>query len=195
MTSNRVPHRRVGSINPHPKQIITLEEWESLAPLTEIQLKSIDALKSTADKVPLPLKFVLSEQGPASRASTPGLRNHSRPSTPTHRFPSSHRNLHPDQPIQTPQQFYDWLALIDRSVAHFQESHFRAHVASVTEHLEMCDRLVERIDEVDREVGGMLEGWRGVEEGGRSLKDACERLLKERVRSLCPCAPIPPMHP
>ena len=29
----------------------------------------------------------------------------------------------------------------------------------------------------------MLEGWRGVEEGGKSLKDACERLLEERVSS------------
>ena len=30
----------------------------------------------------------------------------------------------------------------------------------------MYDRLMEKIDEVDREVEGMLEGWRGVEEGG-----------------------------
>ena len=36
-----------------------------------------------------------------------------------------------------------------------------------------------KIDEV---VEGMLEGWRDVENGGRSLKDACERLLEERVR-------------
>lgn len=92
--------------------------------------------------------------------------------------------LHPKQPVQTPQQFYDWFALIDRSVAHSQEAHFRAHVASVSEHLDTCDRLVERIDEVDVEVDGMLEGWRGVEEGGKSLKDACERLLKERDRLL-----------
>jgi hypothetical protein len=41
---------------------------------------------------------------------------------------------------------------------------------------------VERIDEINGEVEGMLEGWKGVEEGGRSLKDACERLLEERVR-------------
>ena len=190
MTSNRVPHRRVvtpSSINPHPKQIISLEEWESITPLGEIQLKSINALKSATEKVPLPLKFSL-EEGPASRPSTPVLLSHSRPSTPTHRLPSSHHSLYPTQPIQTPQQFYDWFALIDRSVAHFQESHFRAHVASVTEHLETCDRLVEKIDEVEREVGEMMEGWRSVEEGGRSLKDACERLLQERVRPFCPCA-------
>lgn len=185
MTS-KVPHRQAGtpsSINPHPKQIISLEEWESKSPLGEIQLKSINALKSATEKTPLPLKFSF-EEGPASRPSTPGLRSHSRPSTPAHRLPSSHHNLHPAQPIQNPQQFFDWFALIDRSVAHFQESHFRAHVASVTEHLETCDRLVERIDEVDKEVGEMMEGWRSVEEGGRSLKEACERLLEERVCAL-----------
>lgn len=27
----------------------------------------------------------------------------------------------------------------------------------------------------------MLQGWRSVEEGGKSLKDACEELLEERV--------------
>jgi hypothetical protein len=78
------------------------------------------------------------------------------PTTPTNRpittaHPHTHP-LHPKQPVQTPHQFYGWFALIDRSVAHSQESHFRAHVA---EHLEMCDRLVEEINEVD---GEMLEG-------------------------------------
>ena len=89
--------------------------------------------------------------------------------------------LHPKQPVQTPQQFYDWFALIDRSVAHSQEAHFRAHVANVSEHLSTCDLLLERIDEVDTEVDRMLEEWRSVEEGGKSLKDACEKLLEERV--------------
>ena len=103
----------------------------------------------------------------------------SRPSTPSSR--SNAHALHPKQPIQTPQQFYDWFALIDRSVAHSQESHFRTHVASVSEHLETCDLLLDRIAEIDREVDGMMEGWRGVEEGGKNLKDACERLLEERV--------------
>jgi hypothetical protein len=41
---------------------------------------------------------------------------------------------------------------------------------------------VEKIDEVDGEVEGMVEGWRGVEEERRCSKDASERLLEERVR-------------
>ena len=84
--------------------------------------------------------------------------------------------------MQTPQQFYDWFTLIDRSVAHSQEAHYRAHVASVSEHLDTCDLLINRIDDVEKEVDDMLEGWKGVEESGKSLKDACESLLEERVR-------------
>jgi len=48
----------------------------------------------------------------------------------------------------------------------------------------MCDSVLERIELLEREVADMLEGWRGVEEGGKSLKDACERLLVEKVSSL-----------
>ena len=110
-----------------------------------------------------------------SRPGTPGT-----PGTP--RPPAVARHaLHPAHPVQTPQQFYDWFALIDRSVAHSQEAHYRAHVASLDEHLGVCDLLLQRIEEVETEVDGMLEGWRGVEEGGKSLKGACERLLEERV--------------
>lgn len=107
----------------------------------------------------------------------------SRPGTPTLAFPRSTTAsaLHPKQPIQTPQQFYDWFALIDRSVAHSQEANYRAHLESVSEHLETCDRLIQRIDEVDTAVDGMLDEWRLVEEGGKSLKGACEQLLEERV--------------
>ena len=30
----------------------------------------------------------------------------------------------------------------------------------------------------------MLKAWKSVEEGGKSLKDACEQLLEERVRGI-----------
>jgi hypothetical protein len=85
--------------------------------------------------------------------------------------------------VQTPQQFYDWFALIDRSVAHSQEAHFRQHLLRVSEHLDMCDRLVSRIDQVDAEVSGMMDAWKSVEEGGKSLQDASQKLLDERVSS------------
>ena len=140
------------------------------------------------------VKFSVEDPGSSSRPSTPSVRGKlgqiSRPSTPniapSHRHTTSHA-LHPKQPIQTPQQFYDWFALIDRSVTHSQEAHIRAHLGTVSDHLETCDRLVHRIDEIDQEVEDMLQGWRSVEESGRSLKDACEQLLQERVSAIWEC--------
>jgi len=118
-----------------------------------------------------------------SRPSTPSTPPIQGQTTSSHSHRPEHALLHPAHPIQTPQQFYDWFALIDRSVAHSQEAHYRAHVASLEEHLQACDLLVDRIDEINKEVDGMMEGWKGVEEGGKSLKGACERLLEERVRA------------
>ncbi|KAG1812095.1 Sec34-like family-domain-containing protein [Suillus subaureus] len=192
MSKAPAPHRRAGipaASTPRPKPQFTIEEWEAKAPLTDLALKSVAAVKAASERTPLPLKFSVDEDE-SSRPSTPNLRGKvgsvSRPSTPVPAFTrqfASHA-LHPKQPVQTPQQFYDWVAQIDRSVAHSQEAHFRAHVAVVSEHLNTADTLIERIDEVDREVGGLLEGWRSVEEGGKNLKDACERLLEERDRLL-----------
>ncbi|KAH6867640.1 COG3 protein [Coprinopsis sp. MPI-PUGE-AT-0042] len=86
----------------------------------------------------------------------------------------------PKQPVHTTQQLYDWFALIDRSVAHSQEAHFRAHIATVSQHLDTCDFLLSKVDEIEQDVDVMLENWRSVEDGGKSLKDACERLLEEK---------------
>ncbi|OCH92045.1 Sec34-domain-containing protein [Obba rivulosa] len=173
--------------SPTPKRAITMEEWEAKAPLGEIEVRSVNLLRTASEQRPLPLKFDRDESTPSTRPSTPALRNRlhqgSRSSTPipAARSQTMHA-LYPTQPIQTPQQFYDWFALIDRSVAHSQEAHFRSHLNNVSEHLEACDRIIQRIDEVDTEVEGMLQGWRSVEEGGKNLKEACEQLLDERDR-------------
>jgi hypothetical protein len=98
---------------------------------------------------------------------------------------TGHRKKPPESKPRQRQQLYDWFALIDRSVAHSQEAHFRQHLLRVLEHLDMCDRLVgrmTRIDQVDAEVSSMLDKWSSVEEGGKSLQDASQKLLDERVR-------------
>lgn len=107
----------------------------------------------------------------------------SRPTTPsniTARSSQVHA-LHPKLPVQSPEQFYDWFALIDRSVAHSQEAHFRTHVASLNEHLEMCEGLIQRINDVDSTLGEMFEEWWRVEENGRVVKEGCERVVEEKV--------------
>lgn len=51
----------------------------------------------------------------------------------------------------------------------------------VSKHLNKCDELLADVDEMDNELQGMLAAWRGVEEGGRSLKGASEQLLEEKA--------------
>ncbi|KAF8267658.1 Sec34-like family-domain-containing protein [Lactarius quietus] len=177
---------------PNPRPALTIEEWEAKAPLGDVETKSVAALKAACEQRPVfqpsVVRAFTEEAGPASRPSTPQQRLKlgpgSRPSTPLARPPTvAHAHaLHPAQPVQTPQQFYDWFALIDRSVAHSQEAHFRQHLLRVSEHLDMCDRLVSRIDQVDAEVAGMMDAWKSVEEGGKSLQDASQKLLDERDR-------------
>ena len=211
MTSTRAPPRRNQTLLPVPtpaRPTISVEEWEAKAPLLDSAMKSINAVKVASENRPLPpkvcsrsgihsrviyqptTKFLLDDIL-TSRPSTPSIRKlggpSSRPGTPNIPTPTTARGtvalhaLHPKQPIQTPQQFYDWFTLIDQSVARSQESHFHAHLETVTSHVEMCDSVLERIELLEREVTDMLDGWRGVEEGGKSLKDACERLLVEKV--------------
>ncbi|EIW83115.1 Sec34-domain-containing protein [Coniophora puteana RWD-64-598 SS2] len=185
-----VAQRRSGLLSSNPttptRTALSVEEWESKAPLDDLAVKSIALVKEASEKVPLPVKFSAADAEP-SRPSTPILRGKligsgSRPSTPSasnRPLPTAHA-LDPKDAIQTPQQFYDWFAKIDRSVAHSQEAHFRAHVAAVTERIDAVDMILDRIDKVDKDVDSMLHEWRVVEEGGRSLKDACEKLLEER---------------
>ncbi|KAH9967674.1 hypothetical protein BGW80DRAFT_1462176 [Lactifluus volemus] len=51
-----------------------------------------------------------------------------------------------------------------------QEAHFRHHLLRVSEHLDTCDRLLSRIDQVDTEVASMLNKWK--KRGGGWKKSA-----------------------
>jgi hypothetical protein len=53
----------------------------------------------------------------------------------------------------------------------------------VSKHLNKCDELLTDVDGMNRELQGMLAAWRGVEDGGRSLKGASEQLLEEKAGS------------
>ncbi|KAF9065309.1 Sec34-like family-domain-containing protein [Rhodocollybia butyracea] len=176
---------------------LSVEEWEAKSPLNDLQTRSVAAVKRASEFTRIPEKFdnTSGERDSPSRPSTPMTnRNNrllpsaitpgtpgsiSRPGTPSRSGLASHK-LHPKHPLHTPQQFYDWHALISRSVTHAQESHFRAHLDSVSSHIETCDVLISQIDLVDSEVTSMHSQWQGVEDSGRSLKESSEGLLIER---------------
>jgi hypothetical protein len=213
MTSSRSTQaRRPPALTTIPAQkSISLEQWEEKAPLGDLELRSISALKIANEKIPLPLrvrlwttsylviaqfdKFMTQEESGTynSRPGTPlshlrlpaSTSPSSRPTTPNIMPRSSQIHaLHPKAPVQSPEQFYDWFALIDRSVTHSQEAHFREHVASLVDHLEVCEGLVNRISEVDGLLNEMYEEWWRVEENGRVVKENCERVIEERVCDL-----------
>ncbi|KAI0281074.1 hypothetical protein BC826DRAFT_1191286 [Russula brevipes] len=187
----------------HPKSAFTIEEWETKAPLQNAETKSVAALKAANQetrfptvvsvKVGLPysfstrcvaletIAFTRVSRFRISRQLLNGLNASNLvqvpcPSTPGSCLPdAAHAHgFHPKQ-SQTPQQFYDWLALID---AHrpFCGALPAAPLACVN----ICDWPVGRIDEVDAEVSSMLDKWRSVEEGGKNLQEASQKLLDER---------------
>ncbi|KAH8806892.1 Sec34-like family-domain-containing protein [Flagelloscypha sp. PMI_526] len=189
MAAARQPQRArtVPSQLGSPRPQINLEEWETNAPLTSLGLQSVTVVKAASERATIPLKFQSADGTPSSRPSTPvgKTRLGSRPSTPlqtpgTKLATTQTHPLHPSHPIQTAQQFYDWFSLVDKSVAHAQGAHFRAHLSSVASKTAACDELISKIDSIETEVTEMLTAWRGVEEGGRSLQGACEVLLEER---------------
>ncbi|THV06633.1 hypothetical protein K435DRAFT_743062 [Dendrothele bispora CBS 962.96] len=146
---------------------LSVEEWESKAPLDDLQTRSVAAVKNRTENIPLPYKvsrFTDNIQRPSTPSGSGGLATPiSRPSTPTpssRLAPGSARlhqtNLLPTHPLHTPQQFYDWFAQIDRSAAHATDAHFRAHLEDVQARVETCDVLIGKIDEVETLVGGKI---------------------------------------
>jgi len=60
MSKAPAPHRRAGTIpapsTPQSKPQLTIESWEAKAPLSDLALKSVAAVKAASEKTPLPLK-------------------------------------------------------------------------------------------------------------------------------------------
>jgi conserved oligomeric Golgi complex subunit 3 len=47
------------TLTPHPKPIISVEDWETKSPLGELQTRSVNALKRVCEERRLPLKVRL----------------------------------------------------------------------------------------------------------------------------------------
>ncbi|QRW08124.1 conserved oligomeric Golgi complex subunit 3 [Ceratobasidium sp. AG-Ba] len=179
--------------SPHAKPQLSVEEWESKAPLDDVEVRSVLSLKIKCEEKKPPPKF--REEDSPSRPSTPILGRHgilhssapgSRSATPvpmlTITKDGMSHPLHPQVPLATPQQFHDWFALIDRSITYSQEAHFRSHLTNVESQLSSCDALLERVNGVSDDLAQLHSDWQSVEDRGESLKGAAQRLLQERDR-------------
>jgi hypothetical protein len=45
-------------LSPHPKVGVSLEEWETKAPLDDLQLRSVEAVRIASQNIPLPAKVL-----------------------------------------------------------------------------------------------------------------------------------------
>nr|XP_019044681.1 hypothetical protein I302_06594 [Kwoniella bestiolae CBS 10118]OCF23611.1 hypothetical protein I302_06594 [Kwoniella bestiolae CBS 10118] len=200
-STSRVP-------TPLGRGVISLDEWESKAPLSDEQLQSISVVKEKYGERPLPEKFTREDQpqpGP-SRPTTPirsrlplhlhspsGSPSRSRPPSvpgtpqPTSTFPQSQLSvpdpLHPTT-INTPQQFLDHFTALTLSTEHEQDSLYRDHLAEIIGLREKCDALIELLENGEVEVEEMLKALAYVEERSESLRGACEDLLEEQTHLL-----------
>ncbi|CCO27164.1 Conserved oligomeric Golgi complex subunit 3 Short=COG complex subunit 3 [Rhizoctonia solani AG-1 IB] len=179
--------------SPHARPALTVEDWEAKAPLDDVEVRSVLSLKIRCEEKKPPLKF--RDEDSPSRPSTPVLGRHgglfssapgSRSATPvpmlTITKDGASHPLHPQVPLETPQQFHDWFALIDRSITYSQESHFRSHLQNVEAQLVSCDNLLDRVHGASDDLTLLHNDWQSVEDRGESLKGAAQRLLEERDR-------------
>ncbi|ORY35518.1 Sec34-like family-domain-containing protein [Naematelia encephala] len=174
------------------RNTITLEEWESKAPLSDEQLGSISVVKDKLAQRPLPEKFN-ARAGPSNPQpiKPPNWPSHSSPisSFPSSPTPQSTSRLAPLDPLHpssivTPQQFHEHFTALTLSTEHEQDSLYRDHLAEIVGLREKCDNLVNLLKEGETEVGEMLRCLEYVEERSESLRGACEDLLEEQTHLL-----------
>lgn len=47
------------SLSPHPKTVVSVEEWEAKAPLGDIETRSVSLIKAASERTALPFKVCL----------------------------------------------------------------------------------------------------------------------------------------
>ncbi|ODN78720.1 hypothetical protein L202_04287 [Cryptococcus amylolentus CBS 6039] len=181
---------------PAPRNpVISLDEWESKAHLSDEQLGSIGAVKDRYGERPLPAKF----GGQNTRPSTPAqslagpqspnpaqattLKDSLSSNTASHLSSSIPDPLHPSS-IATPQQFLDHFTALTLSTEHEQDSLYRDHLAEISGLRENCEMLIELLKGGEEEVQEMEKCLSYVEERSESLRGACEDLLEEQTHLL-----------
>ncbi|CED84896.1 Subunit of cis-Golgi transport vesicle tethering complex-Sec34p [Phaffia rhodozyma] len=197
---------------PAQNKTLSLDEWESNAPLGQTELGSVSSVRISCAQRRLPTSLnIAGNVHSVSRPSTPlagGGPNRSKPVHPSllHAVlsPSSLRSLpstrpgtpppgHPSQSgystppalhISTAQQFYDWFSKLTASLEHEQDALYRDHLAEIAVYREACEVLIEECTDAERVCAEMEECFRFVEERSKSLQLACEELLEEQNRLL-----------
>ncbi|KZO98766.1 hypothetical protein CALVIDRAFT_561710 [Calocera viscosa TUFC12733] len=154
----------VPSLSLQKPQQITLQEWESKAPLDERERRSVARLKEICEDRPFPAKFA-SETAASTRPATPSRQSPFPAGSPHTPSNVSTSRLHPSAypPFTTAVALNDYLDLINASIEHEQEAHYRSFLRELDEYIDTCNTVSERLESVNSDVQSMLESWRAVE--------------------------------
>ena len=182
---------------------LSLEEWDSLSPLSSLANQSISQIDSKLKHRSIP-PHLLAKPKDLSRPDTPSssasaLRKGSRldlhallnsPASsprPASRATNpavgaSDGELELGEPIATNQQFHDWFARVEHEMEREQEYVYRAHLTELEGYINNCDVVLEQLDDARGLLSEMEANYRFVEENSRALQLACETMLDEQVR-------------
>ncbi|GAA5821818.1 hypothetical protein JCM3770_002903 [Rhodotorula araucariae] len=182
---------------------LSLDDWDSLAPLSPREVASVSRISLAAALKPLPPHLV--EVASESRPSTPPIRSArsridlggalaaeaSPLGSPRTGAVRDRRGKNPPQddlddplalahPIATTQQFHDWFSSVEATLEREQEAVYVEHLGELVGHLETCDNVLGSLDEARGLLSEMEANYRYVDENSRSLQHACENMLEEQ---------------
>lgn len=194
---------------------LSLEEWDSLSPLTPLGIQSINQIDSQLKLKPIP-PHLLARNKDLSRPDTPSsssavrkssrLDLHALLNSPTSSPRPASRATTPaiglnnsagdgesgdgslglTEPIATNQEFHDWFAKVEREMEREQEEVYRAHLTQLEGYIANCDVVLEELDDARGLLSEMEANYRFVEDNSRALQLACETMLDEQVRTRQP---------
>ncbi|KAM0786692.1 hypothetical protein ACM66B_002137 [Microbotryomycetes sp. NB124-2] len=188
---------------------VSLEDWDSLAPLSASEAASVSRVTAAASKRKLPTHLQQQLDQPTSngvragtplsgsqqlrkashlnlhRLGSPGLQSRPQSAAGT-RSRTTQQAQEPDdaldvlEPIETTQQFHDWFTRVERSIEHGQEQVYRQHLAELDDYVSSCDIVLEQLDDARGLLSEMEANYRFVEDNSRALQLACETMLDEQ---------------
>ncbi|XP_020593355.1 conserved oligomeric Golgi complex subunit 3 [Phalaenopsis equestris] len=143
--------------------------WEQNAPLTEEQKAAITALSHAVAERPFPPNLAQEKnlgKDPSAVAS------------PDDSVKEAGINV----VLVNTHQFYKWFTDLESSMKSETEEKYRLYVNTLTEHIQICDGILEQVDETLNLFNELQTLQQSVATKTKTLHDACDRLLLEKQR-------------
>ena len=94
------------------------------------------------------------------------------------------KTLDEKQPIESTQQFLQWFSAIEQDMEAEQEQRYRTRLDQIEFYRSTLQNLLQNARSIQDLVGDLRTRYEFVESKSKSLQEACERLLEERVQTV-----------